>query len=412
MINDLNPQSWNQLFQNNVDLTDATPLPKPENTFSGTANPGVDLTIPPISSTTETTTQAPIAPTKTTDVVDSIDLSTEIDETTTDDTTATAGGKAGRKPKYDFQDTVGYFEDRIKTGKFVALEEEVNGQSQTFIPKTPEEFDEFFETQVNYHLEQKRQENDKLWYEGKSPAWKAIAQYAEMTDDLSEVLPFLQGVQSLASVSEVDETTPEGAEQIVRTRLQQRGDTEDVIVDTLEALRSTGKLEAQAAKFKPLILQGEQQNLQRMMEEKQRQEQQYYQTITEIRDNTIKALEEPLYGKKMKMEEKALVYELIGEPHPTTQGYQIYNEIDQLFEKKDFETLRQVALLLKKKDAFLNDYVKTAEANRVAEGVQRKLRVATDGRTVGTNGVIEEPTQQRSVKRTTYKAPNVGGFRK
>jgi hypothetical protein len=409
MINDLNPQKWEQLFDS-VDLSGATPALKPENSFSATQNPGVDLTIPPISSTTETTTQAPVVTPST--VLEDVDLTGNEEEIIEEGATPAEGTKPGRKPKYAFQDTVGYFEDRIKAGKFVALEEEVNGQTQTFIPKTPEEFDEFFETQVNYHLEQKRQENDKTWYESKSPAWKAVAQYAEMSDDPSELLPFIQGVQAIASVSEVDETTPEGAEQIVRTRLQQRGDTEDVIAETLEALKGAGKLETQAAKFKPLILQGEQQNLQRMMEEKQQQEQQYYKTITEIRDNAIKAIEEPLYGKKLKMEEKALVYELIGEPNPTTQGYQIYTEIDQLFEKKDFETLRQLSLLIKKKEAFLNDYVKTAEANRVAEGVQRKLRVATDGRTVGNNGVIEEPTQQRSVKRSTYKAPNVGGFRK
>ncbi len=83
-----------------------------------------------------------------------------------------------RKNKYAFEDATGYFADRIKSGKFVAIEEDVAGEVKPFIPKTPEEFDEFIDIQVNTQLDNRKKELEEGWYENKSSAWKAVAKYS------------------------------------------------------------------------------------------------------------------------------------------------------------------------------------------------------------------------------------------
>lgn len=125
----------------------------------------------------------------------------------------------GRKPKYDFTGMTGYFEDRIKSGKFVPIEEEdEKGNKTHFIPKTPEDFDEVIDIQVNYKFDQAKTELNKKWYETKSPAWQAVAKYAELVDDPTEIVPFLQGIQIIESVSDMNENEIDGAEKIIRTK--------------------------------------------------------------------------------------------------------------------------------------------------------------------------------------------------
>lgn len=306
----------------------------------------------------------------------------------------------GRPSKYDFSDMSGYFEDRIKNGKFVAVEEEVNGEKKLFIPKTPEEFDEVLELQVEYKLEEAKKELEQKWYQDKSPAWQAVAKYAEMVDDPTEIAPFINGIQTIQSIANINEKEIEGAETLLRYNLQQRGIDAELIDTQIESLKTTDKLISTAEKLKPQMLQQEQTRLAQMQQEQQKQLESYYSMVNDIRENAIKAIEAPFYGSaKLTKDEKALVYDLIAQPSPETKGYQIYNAIDELFEKKDFETLKQVALLLGKKDSFFT-YVGAKAAQETSAGLQRKLRVATDSRS-SSAGATEEPNKN-VVQRNQY----------
>lgn len=302
-------------------------------------------------------------------------------------------GKPGRKPKYDFSDMSGYYQDRVKNKKFVAIQEEdAEGNKILFVPKTPEDFDEVIDIQVNHKLEQERQVMAQKVYEGKSPAWRAAIQFAEMVDDPSQMIPFLQGVRNIQSVANLNPEEIDGAESIIRARLEQRGDPQEVIDSQIEALKTTDKLIPTAKQYKPVILQQEQQALAAQVHEQRQKEQEYMQLVSDIRENAVKAIEQPIFGKaKLKQEEKAAIYDLIGEPSSETQGYGIYSAIDGLFDKGDFDTLRQVALLLSKKEAFFN-YINTQAAQKTAEGLQKKLTVATEGRTAGTTLDLDPDT--------------------
>jgi len=382
-----------------VDIFGGTPAADPAKTAFGGEFLNTDL----FNSTTETTTVASTTETTT-------DSSTT-ETTTVDADLETTANQPGRRPKYDFTDTSGYFADRIKSGKFVAIEEEdAEGNPVQFIPKTPEDFDEVIDIQVNYQLEQKMKNLNDSWYGSKSPAWQAVAKYAEMTDDPSEIIPFLSGVRTIDSVSNIDENEIDGAEKIVRVRLQQRGETPDMIEEQIEALKTTDRLIKTAQSYKPAIIKEEQQHLSQLANEKRREEIEYSQLVSSIRENAIKAIETPIFGKqKLKQDEKAAIYSLIAQPDPNSKGYQIYSAIDNLFETGNFEKLKKVALLLAKEEAF-SSYISSSAANTTAENLQRKLRVSTESRAAGSTGNDNgEDADKRTVQRTQYnQTPRFG----
>jgi len=360
---------------------------------------------PPSSSTTEETTKPA--------------------ESTTPETTQPPITAEGEKPEADIlgtgkeekpqtpantlSDLSSYYQDRIKNGKFIAvMDVDKDGKEIPFVPKTPEEYDEVLELQIQHRLSAAKKELQQSWYNSKSPAWKAVSQYAELVDDPTQLIPFLQGVKTLTSVASFDENDPEGAEAIVRTRLAQNGDPEEVIKQQIESLKTTDTLVKTAKAYKPIILQQEQAQLQYQLREKQEQDRQYYELVHEIRENAIKSIETPVFGKtKLKQEEKAAIYDLIAEPTEETQGYAIYNAIDDLFDKKDFEKLKEIALLLSNRDAFMN-YLGTSVANQTAASLERKLRLAGESRSASGHDFHEEPAAQARVTRNQFKKPSFG----
>lgn len=299
-----------------------------------------------------------------------------------------------------------YYQQRVKEGKFIAVNN-INdkGEKVPFVPSTLDDFDEILEMQMDHKLQEAKKNLDLAWYESKTPAWKAVAQYAEMVDDPSQLIPFIQGVKTIQSVVNIDENEIDGAEAIVRIRLEQRGDPEEAIESQIKALKTTDELIKTAKAYKPVIVQQEQKQLAEQVKEEKQREQYWMNTINTIRQNTYKALEEPIFGKqKLKNEEKAAIYDLIGEPREQTQGYGIYNEIDKLFDNNDFETLKQIALLLTKKDAFYT-YLGADIANKTAAGLQRKLQLSTESNLSSGNDYDVDTTP--TVTKNKYKKSTV-----
>ncbi len=351
------------------------------------------------SSAAGETTEAPSASGETTDAPSAAGETTEKPAEDADilGGTKPEGGKGGRKPKYDFSDMTGYYEDRVKAGKFTQIYEETEEGKKEFLPKTPEDFDEVIEMQVEHKYNQKVKDIESNWYQTKSPAWQAVARYAEMVDDPAELVPFIEGVRTINSVAQVNEDEIEGAEQIVRVRLEQRGDPKEVIDSQVESMKTSDTLIKTAKQYKPLILQEEQRNLAQMVQENKRREQEYIKIVDNVRGGVVKAIEAPIFGKQnLKREEKVAIYNLIAEPSEELGGYPIYNAIDSLFEKGDFETLKKVALLLAKEDSFVG-YISTSTANKTAEELQRKLRLAADSKATGNDiDTGDNPVIQRN----------------
>lgn len=288
-----------------------------------------------------------------------------------------------------------YFQERIKSGMFVPIEDESEDGTKTeFVPKTAEEFDEIINLQINHKLDEKRKELEEGWYNSKSRAWQAIAQFAEMTDDPSEILPFLSGVKNIESVSDLNPDDADAAEKIVRMRLVQRGEEESMIEEQIEALKTTNKLVSTATKYKPAILQQEQQELKRLTVQKQQEKANYINMVNSIKERAIQAIDAPLFGKPLKREDQAAIYDMIAEPDQESRGYRIFSKIDELFETGNFEKLKKVALLLENEDSLVS-YIGNSASNKTAADLQKKLRVAAEFRTSRDNEENERPSIQR-----------------
>lgn len=273
-----------------------------------------------------------------------------------------------------------YFEERVKNGLFVPIEDEDDqGQVKNFVPKTAEDLDEIINLQINYKLQEKVKGLEESWYTSKSPAWQAVAKFAEMTDDPGEIIPFISGVKQIEEVSTLDPSDIGQAEQIIRMRMRMRGDAEDIIDEQVEALKTTDKLVSTAQKYKPVLIQEEQQRLVKLKEQKEQETAQYYSLVTNIRENAIKAIDAPLFGNKLKREEQAAIYDLIGEPDYESKGYRIYSAIDKLFETGNFEKLKKVALLLSDEDSLVK-YASSKTALKTAGDLQKKLRVSVQSK--------------------------------
>lgn len=313
------------------------------------------------------------------------------------------------KPKTDEPAPIGeivdmssYFEDRLKKGTFVAIEEEgEDGQKKLFIPKTPEEVDEVLQMQVDFKIEEAKKELNEKWLSDKTPAFQFLARYSDLIDDPRELIPVLQGVQNIQSIAEINEKEIEGAEELLRYNLQAKGLDKDLIDTQIESLKTTDKLISTAEKMKPQMLQEESKRLQQMERDEKKKLDDYRNMVIDLRENAIKAIDAPFYGTAtLANEDKALVYDLIAEPSPESKGYQIYDEIDKLFESKNFTKLKQVALLLAKEESFFT-HIGAKVANDTSTGLQKKLRVVTDSRTT-TSANPEEPS--KIMQRNQYKA--------
>lgn len=382
-----------------------------ENSLGGKVNFGgstqeMDIFGNPASTTEETT----LVPSTTEDTTLAPSTTEETTEKPEADILGTGNNAKPEVKVTPLSDLSTYYQERIKNGKFVAIQEEdEKGNKIDFIPKTAEDYDEVLELQINYRLDEAKKDIERKWYESKSPAWKAISQYAEMVDDPTQLIPFLSGVQALQSVAELNESEIEGAEAIVRTRMEQRGDPEEVIVSQIDALKTTDKLLATAKQYKPIIIQQEQLALQQQMQAEKAAQMKYVQLVTDIRSNALAAIEKPIFGKQvLRKEEKAAIYDLIAEPSEETQGYGIYSVIDSLYDKKDFETLKEIALLLSKKDSFYN-YLGTTVANSTAASLQKKLTLASEAHKSSGKDFDEEQNRPSVTRNQFNRTPNFGG---
>lgn len=297
-----------------------------------------------------------------------------------------AARKAGRPPKYDFKDINGYFQDRIKSNKLIGL---IGEDDQPIELKTPEDYDMVIDENIKYQVEQHKKELNDTWYSSKSAAWKAVAQYSELVDDPTQIIPFIQGIQNIQSVSSVDEKTVEGAEQILRYYKKRSGTPDEIIDDEIESLKTSDKLVSAATKIKPAILQQETLQLQKMQQEAAQEEANYWKMVEDYEKSARQVISTPLFGAKLKPEEQTEIYNMIAVPQEELGGYAIYNEIDGLYQKKDFETLRKIAFLLRKEDNFLK-IASQREVTKVANELQKKVRLATTPKT--SSGELEDPS--------------------
>lgn len=296
-------------------------------------------------------------------------------------------------------DLKAYFDIRIKEGKFLPLED---GKMES-----PEDFDTLIEANFSHKIEEIKDDVAKSWYQTQSPAWQFIAANAEKFTNPRDLIPILQGVDNIDTITGLDPNNADQAEKIVRIALTKRNESPEIIEEQIVMYKETDKLAKIAAQYQPVLINEENKAIAEIAKRKDAEDLANMQMIQKIHENAVATLETPFLGKhKLKVEEKRAIYQLIAEPNEQEGGYKIFSEIDKLYENNDFETLREVALLLNNKKAHRH-YLGVTIATENSEGIMRKLKTTSTG---STSQDAEVPDQPRVQRPPTNIGGNGSGF--
>lgn len=312
--------------------------------------------------------------------------------------------KGNEKPeeKREF-DIKSYFTNRIKEGKFLPLEDEKL--------ESEEDYDALIEANFEHKINTIREDLDKDWYESKSNAWKFIAQNAEKFDDPKDLLPFIQGVQTIEKVSKLNPEEVADAEKIVRFALTKKGESEELIDTQITSFKDANTLVGIAKQYQPLLVKEENKRMAQITYEKEQQELRDLQMLENVHNKTVEILETPLFGKhKLKREEKSALYELIAEPNED-YGYGIFKSIDDLYAKGDFDTIREIGLILLNKESHRN-YLGVTMSDKIAEGLLRKVKTSTSSSSASPLDDSPTPTPTTKLKPTVKNGSGFGFFQK
>lgn len=295
---------------------------------------------------------------------------------------------------FDINTIKKYFDAKIQEGKFLALED---GKMESI-----DDIDALIEANFTHKIEEIRESVIQSAYEEKSPAWKFILQHSEKYSNPAELIPIIEGVKNIDTVSSLDPTNEQEAEHIIRMALSRRKEDPELIEEQISTFKQNGKLSTIAEKYQPILIQEENQRLAAIKQRKELEELQNIETIKAIHTNVVDILEKPFLGKfNLKNEEKAAIYDLIAEPQEQNGGYKIFSAIDNLYEKNDYETLQEIALLLQNKESH-RKYFGISVSGKTAENLIRKVKTT---QTASTTSQPELP------KNTIPKNPTNGsGF--
>ncbi len=287
-----------------------------------------------------------------------------------------------QNPIKDFTGIKSIFEELIKNNQLLPLEDEKL--------ETADDVKALIFANVTHQVEQIKADDKNAWYASISPAWQVVAQFAEKAQHPSELIPFIQSVQTIDKVSELDATDEEDAEKIVRMALISRNESQDIIDETISTYKENKKLTTLAEKYQPSLIQNEQIKMENLAKQKEQEDINNFKMIEQIHQDAVKVLETPFLGKhKLKKEEKAAIYNMIAAPDEQSGGYKIFSAIDNLYETKDFEKLRKIALILQDEKAY-NQYIGFDSVNLSAQDIMRKVKTTATGN--ASAAAYEEPT--------------------
>ena len=232
-----------------------------------------------------------------------------------------------------------------------------------------------------------------------NPGMQFVAKYAENVTHPSELIPFLTAIDNHSYVQELDPENVSHQEQIIREVNAIKGipdaETEDDIAD----LKDRNKLADRAKALKPQLDNYTKQQiiaLQQQQALQLQQEQEFW--INRKKELKTTLLDAPqVDGLKLKQEHKELAMVALSEKTKSGDLY-IYSIIDNLLEKKDFETLAQIAILGMDKKAYKN-YIQSQQKAEDAQATIRALKTRDKGTNTSLSSQSEEAPASGTLKR-------------
>ncbi len=218
-----------------------------------------------------------------------------------------------------------------------------------------------------------RDQINETFYESKSPAWQAVMKYSEMVKSPQELIPFLEVVDDIEYINNLDLNDETHQEEIIRGAQSVKGLPKETIEQDIADYKARGILKDRAEILKPVLDNYNNARAQQIIADKQNEEyrkqqilEQHYATIEQEIINSP-----DIGGVKLKKEDRTIIASTLIPDN--TGGLPIFTLIDNLFSTGRFDILSKIALLASNEQSFDNYYLSSSH-QKVSEQLQRTLR--------------------------------------
>ena len=317
------------------------------------------------------------------DILDALDDETEEDLEKKE--------KRGRKSINGISDV---FSKLIKDDKIVPFDDE-----KSLDDYSAKDWEELIEANLEEKANQVRRETPKQFFASLPEELQIAARYvADGGTDIKGLFNTLGSVEETKQLSLKSETDQE---TIIKEYLGATGyGTSDEIAEEIEIWKDLGKLEKQAAKFKPKLDKMQEKIVVKKLEEQDLKRKQQEQASKKYMSSVYKTLEEGTLGDiKIDRKTQAMLYNGLVQPsYPSVSGKNT-NLLGHLLEKYQFVepnyTLISEALWLLQDPEGYKAKIMDKGAQKSVEQTVRKLKTAAASNSSASLGIQEKDDNKR-----------------
>ena len=358
-----------------------------------------------------------------TDPEDTVEESTEEateetdEETTTEDVNLEETNNVLDNIDEDFDDTpvlkdkknISYIINKlIEKDKIVPFDDDKSLDDYTL-----KDWEELLDANFEDRANQVRRETPRQFFESLPEELQIAARYvAEGGTDMKGLFSTLAQVEE---VRDLDVKNERDQEMIIRDYLSATGyGTDEEIYEEIELWKDLGKLEQQAAKFKPKLDKMQEKVIARKLQEQEMKRAQQEQASQQYMGNVYETLKDGMLGDiKLNRKTQTMLYNgLVSPSFPSVSGKNT-NLLGHLLEKYQFVepnyTLISEALWLLSDPQGYKAKIMEKGAQQSVEKTVRKLKTEQANNSNSSLGVqkAEEDSNQRSKKRKIPRATNI-----
>lgn len=310
--------------------------------------------------------------------------------------------KRGRKPIEGVSDV---FQKLIKSEKLIPFDDD-----KPYEEYSVKDWEELIEANLEERANQVRRETPKQFFESLPEELQVAARYvAEGGQDLKGLFQTLAHTEEVKQLDVKDEYDQE---RIIFSYLRATNyGTDDEIAEEIETWKDLGKLEKQAAKFKPKLDKMQEKVVAQRVKEQELKRQQQERAAQSYMNNVYETLKEGnINGIKLDKKNQALLYNGLVQPnYPSVSGKNT-NLLGHLLEKYQFvepnyPLIAEALWLLADPDSYKSKIMEKGSQKAVEETV-RKLKTEQSNKTTTSQG-IEKTDNSRKRQKTIKKPRNI-----
>lgn len=310
--------------------------------------------------------------------------------------------KRGRKPIEGVSDV---FQKLIKSEKLIPFDDD-----KPYEEYSVKDWEELIEANLEERANQVRRETPKQFFESLPEELQVAARYvAEGGQDLKGLFQTLAHTEEVRQLDVKDEYDQE---RIIFSYLRATNyGTDEEIAEEIETWKDLGKLEKQAAKFKPKLDKMQERVVAQRIKEQELRRQQQERAAQSYMNNVYETLKDGIVnGIKLDKRSQALLYNGLVQPnYPSVSGKNT-NLLGHLLEKYQFvepnyPLIAEALWLLADPDSYRNKLMEKGSQKTVEETV-RKLKTEQSNKTTTSQG-IEKTDNYRKSNKTIKKPRNI-----